>query len=70
MGLVVAIVHPYIRETSGYAGAVCDISTPKNAEDKGKHHAKWLKHLVPVGNLVYPEKTEDELRPEGSLIRL
>jgi hypothetical protein len=70
LGLAIAIVHSYIRETSGYAGAVCDMSTTENAEDKGKHHARWLKHLVPVGNLVYPEKTEDELRPEGSLIRL
>jgi hypothetical protein len=46
------------------------MSTPENAEEKGKHYARGLKNLVPVGDLIYPEKTEDELRPKGSLIRL
>ena len=48
------------------------MSNPTKAEERGKHYARWLKYLVPVGGKTWEgkEMTDDENRVPGSLIRV
>ncbi|KAH6878600.1 hypothetical protein BKA58DRAFT_436295 [Alternaria rosae] len=51
--------------------ATHDMSNPTKAEERGKYYARWLKHLVPVGEKTWEgEMTDDGNRVPGSLIRV
>jgi len=71
-GIAVEITYPNKPRGPRFHHATHDMSNPTKAEERGKHYARWLKHLVPVGGKSWKDKemTDDENRVPGSLIRV
>jgi hypothetical protein len=48
LGLPVAMGYRSKQEMLKFDNAMYDMSAPKMTEQKGKHYARWLRHLVPM----------------------